>query len=89
MTPSTRESLGHFAGYRSAAKELPPQPCPYAVGDRVRFKPAAFSCGVAGFGGELNVRVEGTVIRVHEDHRWYRVSWEYSPGCTGYETFKY
>lgn len=54
----------------------------------MRFKPAAFSTGVAGFGSDLNVRVDGTVIQVHEEHRWYRVEYK-MPGCIGHETFKF
>lgn len=89
MTPSIRETIGHFAGYYSAARELPPQPCPYAVGDTVRFVPSANKGASAGFGGELRVQVTATVIQIHEDHRWYRTAWEMCPGCTGHETFKF
>ena len=81
--------LGHFAGYDSEARNRPPLPCPYEIGDTIRFKPAAYSTGVAGFGAELDVLVTGTVIQIHEEHRWYRVSWEMRPGCTGHETFKF
>lgn len=65
-----------------------PSECPYEVGDRIRFKPSAYSDGVAPFGEDLDVTVLGTVERVHEAHRWYRMTW---PGPQGpmYECFKF
>ena len=60
-----------------------------SVGDTVRFVPAANRGATAGFSGELNVRVEATVVLIHEDHRWYRTAWEICPGCTGHEYFKF
>ena len=63
--------------------------CPYEVGDKLRFKPAAYFAGTSGYGSGLDVEVTGTVERVHERHRWYRVGYEVQPGCIGFETFKY
>lgn len=63
--------------------------CPHEIGDKVRFKPAAFARTRgedAAF--EIPVEVTGTVIQIHEEHRWYRV--EYTmPGCIGREAFKF
>lgn len=41
-----------------------------------------------GFGVMLDVKVTGTVVQIHEDHRWYRAAYE-SPQGTRYETFKF
>ena len=89
----TIETLGHFAGYGLRDEEpwVPPvlPPCPYTIGDKVRFKPAAFARTRgedAAF--EIPVEVTGTVIQIHEDHRWYRVEYN-MPGCIGRETFKF
>ena len=60
-----------------------------SIGDTVQFVPTAFYCGTAGFGSELRVKVQATVIFIHPDHRWYRAEWEISPGCTGRECFKF
>ena len=62
--------------------------CPYEVGDRFRFKPSAYSAGVSPFGSDLDVEVLGTVERVHEAHRWYRVSYD-TPQGVQHETFKF
>lgn len=32
--------------------------------------------------------ITGTVIQIHEEHRWYRVEYEL-PGCIGHECFKF
>ena len=63
-------------------------PCPYKVGDQVKFKPAAYAESTASFGGALNVVVAGMVVQINEPHRWYRASYE-TPQGTRFETFKY
>ena len=63
--------------------------CPYELGDKVRFVPAANKGASAGFGGELRVEVTATVVQIHAEHRWYRTAWEMCPGCIGHETFKF
>ena len=67
---------------------IPLSPCPYKVGDQVKFKPAAYAESTASFGGALNVVVIGTVEQIHEDHRWYRAAYE-TPQGTRHECFKY
>lgn len=63
-------------------------PCPYDIGDQVKFKPAAYAESTASFGSALNVEVVGTVVQINEPHRWYRASYE-TPQGTCHETFKY
>lgn len=83
----TLQSLGHFAaGLRS---EKPTADCPVAVGDTVRFKPAAYFTGIAGYSTELDVVVDATVIQIHEEHRWYRCEWRTPGGRTLRESFKF
>ena len=86
---STLDTVGKFAGYAPRDPAGAAAEAPVALGDTVRFKPGAYQSSVRGFGEALNVRVDGTVIQIHAAHRWYRVAWEISPGCTGYETFKF
>lgn len=62
--------------------------CPYEIGDKFRFKPAAYLAGTSGFGLELDVEVTGTVERVHEQHRWYRARYA-TPQGVQHETFKF
>ena len=62
--------------------------CPYEVGDKVRFRPAGFINSRDGSGPDFPVEVTGTVIQIHEEHRWYRVEFAL-PGCIGHETFKF
>ena len=61
------------------------------IGDKIRFTPSAFS--------EINTdksreifgvvtQVTGTVIQIHEEHRWYRVRYELA-GTVQHETFKF
>lgn len=64
-------------------------PCPRSIGDKIRFKPAAFAGTTTGYGVDLPVEVTGTVIQIHTEHRWYRVQYELQPGCIGRECFKY
>lgn len=86
------ETIGRFAGYGLRDEEpwTPPElpPCPYAIGDKVRFKPAAFQRTRDEAAFEIPVEVTGTVIQIHEEHRWYRVEFK-MPGCIGRETFKF
>ena len=63
--------------------------CPYQTGDPVRFKPAAFFTNVAGFGTDLDVEVSGTVVQIHEEHRWYRAEYRTPGGTVQHETFKF
>ena len=58
----------------------------------MRFIPAAFLLP----GGtppslldETEVTVTGTVVQIHEEHRWYRVRFELTNGTALYETFKF
>ena len=85
---STKEILGSFAGYEIREPEGAGSAPPVEIGDIKRFKPAAYATGVAGFGADLNVTVTGTVVQIHEEHRWYRVIYEHAYG-TAYECFKY
>lgn len=62
--------------------------CPYEIGDKLRFKPAAYGDCTTGFGGELNVEVTGTVEKTHEAHRWYRARYA-TPQGDAYECFKF
>lgn len=89
---NTQAILGAFAGYGPVNPENyrgAPVEAPVKVGDTVRFIPAAFHTGTAGFGGDLRIEVQATVIFVHQDHRYYRAEWTMSPGCTGQECFKF
>ena len=66
-----------------------PTPCPHELGDRIRFRPSAFARTRGEDGGyEIPVEVTGTVIQIHEEHRWYRVEFQMS-GCIGHECFKF
>ena len=59
-----------------------------AVGDKLRFIPAANYDHSAGFGEILLQEVTGTVVEVNSEHRWFRVA--YQRGDTaGYECFKF
>lgn len=63
-------------------------PCPYEIGDQVKFKPSAYGDSTIGFGGELNVEAVGTVKQISDAHRWYRVEYE-GPQGTLHECFKF
>lgn len=63
-------------------------PCPYKIGDQVKFKPSAYGDSTTGFGGELNVEVTGKVVQINEPHHWYRAAYE-TPQGTRFETFKF
>lgn len=58
------------------------------VGDKIRFKPCANADKSAGFGEILGAKVTGTVVQVHEPHRWARAAYE-TPQGTRYECFKF
>lgn len=62
--------------------------CPYEVGDKLRFKPAAYGDCTTGFGGELNVEVVGKVVQINEEHHWYRARYD-TPQGVQHETFKF
>lgn len=62
--------------------------CPYEVGDPVSFKPAAYFGGAESFGGNLDIKVHGTIERVHEAHRWYRAVYQ-TPQGPAFECFKF
>lgn len=57
----------------------------------MRFTPAANYDHSIGFTDILKRDVEGTVVEIHADHRWYRVEFIMGsmPGCIGHECFKY
>lgn len=58
------------------------------IGDKVRFTPACNHDHSCGFPEIMRRETTGTVIQIHEEHRWYRV--EYTlPGCIGHECFKF
>ena len=61
------------------------------IGDKIRFVPSANTDHSAGFTGTLRAEVTGTVIQIHEEHRWYRVEYTLGtePGCIGHECFKF
>ncbi len=61
------------------------------VGALVRFVPAACHVVEAGLTEHVMVEVIGTVTKIHEAHRWYRVEYYMgsNPDCIGYECFKY
>ena len=63
-------------------------PCPYKIGDQVKFKPSAYAESTTGFGGGLNVEVVGTVVQINEPRHWYRAAYE-TPQGTRFETFKF
>ena len=62
--------------------------CPYEIGDTFRFIPSCNAENTNGFGEVLRVAVPGTVVQVHETHRWYRVSYD-TPQGVQHETFKF
>ena len=60
------------------------------IGEKISFTPAAFQQiegdKVRAFGAVRNVT--GTVVQIHEEHRWYRVRYEVA-GTVQHETFKF
>ena len=67
---------------------IPLNNCPYKIGDIVKFKPCSCVNASAGFGEELGREVAGPVVQIHEEHRWYRASYE-TPQGTRHECFKF
>ena len=61
------------------------------LGDRVRFIPSANFDRIGGFPEILKAEVTGTIVFIHQEHRWYRVKYIMGSrsGCIGYECFKY
>lgn len=61
------------------------------IGAKVRFIPAANFDHSAGFADILMAEVTGTVVQIHEAHRWYCVEYIMGsrPGCIGHEYFKF
>ena len=57
------------------------------IGDKVRFTPTANIDHSAGFPDVLAVEVEGTVVQINEEHRWYRVRCELPTGYIFHECF--
>ena len=60
------------------------------LGEKIRFRPTAFQ---AIEGDKLRLfgvveKVTGTVVQIHEEHRWYRVRYE-AGGTVQHETFKF
>ena len=62
--------------------------CPYEIGDKFRFVPCCGGIIAAGLSEELRREVTGTVVQIHEEHRWYRASYE-TPQGTRHECFKF
>lgn len=63
------------------------------LGDQLTFIPAAFlnDSGISArgvFPRDVEVRVTGTVVQIHKNHRWYRVEFPYEGGIA-HETFKF
>lgn len=54
--------------------------CPYEIGDKLRFKPAAYAASASGFGSDLEIEVTGTVVQIHEEHSWYRARYDTPAG---------
>jgi len=57
------------------------------IGDKVRFTPSANTDHSSGFPEILAVEVEGTVVLINEEHRWYRVRCELPGGAVFHECF--
>jgi len=64
--------------------------CPYQVGDPYSWIPDAFTNHSEDSSGVLGavVRLNGRVVQVHEEHRWFRVEATF-PGGTLRECFKF
>lgn len=61
------------------------------IGARVRFIPCACYVGEAGLTDHIMVERIGTVVYIHEAHRWYCVEYLMGgmPDCIGHESFKF
>lgn len=58
------------------------------IGDKVRFLPGQNS-DLATDDVKERRKVTGTVIQIHEEHRWYRVAYPLNARCIGHECFKF
>ena len=61
------------------------------LGDKFTFTPSANLDNSAGFHGILRRMVVGTVVEIHDEHRWFRVAFtagELTP-TVFYECFKF
>lgn len=57
----------------------------------LRFKPAAWFDNPQRYTIDPNCvpTVEGRIVYINEDHRYYRVEYQTAPGCIGHECFKF
>lgn len=58
------------------------------IGDKFRFIPCANTDHSAGFSDVLLKEVTGTIVQIHEEHRWFRCAYERGT-LRGFECFKY
>lgn len=58
------------------------------IGDKYILIPAANTDHSSNFGEILRQPITGTVVQIHEEHRWFRVRYVVS-GCIRYECFKF
>ena len=58
------------------------------LGDKITFIPAP-NFGSLSTDVQLKRKVTGTVVQIHEEHRWYRVRYPLNARCIGYECFKF
>ena len=59
------------------------------IGDKYILIPAANTDHSSNFGEILRQPITGTVVQIHEEHRWFRVAWEIQPGRIAFECFKF
>ena len=57
------------------------------IGDKKTFIPCPNYQNLSNE-AQLRKKVTGTVIQIHEEHRWYRVEYNLSARCIGHECFK-
>ena len=58
------------------------------IGDNYILIPAANTDHCSNFGEILRQPITGTVVQIHEEHRWYRASYD-TPQGVQHETFKF
>ena len=58
------------------------------IGDKYILIPAANTDHSSNFGEILRQPITGTVVQIHEEHRWYRASYD-TPQGVQHETFKF
>lgn len=62
------------------------------IGEKIRFIPTAYSSGTNGSNASIEDRerktVTGTVIGIHQKHRWYRVAYMTDYDGEQHECFK-